>query len=152
LRLCLCCILVCALLARLPPATAESPDMPWMSEKDMRADFVGETLRGYYWDGASWTASYDGGGRYDVSEGELRAVGSWYFRGRAFCFLYGPPAWSLEERCVATIKLGANCYEFHLVWPDARSGDDEGFRPQRRWHSRGWRSKEPSTCESTPTA
>jgi hypothetical protein len=117
----------------------------------MRADFVGGTLRGYYRTGGPWIASYDGGGHYDVREGELRAVGSWYFRGRAFCFLYGPPVWSLEERCVATVKVSANCYEFHLVWPDAQDdGEGKGFRPQRRWHSRGWRQKEPSTCDTTP--
>ena len=126
--------------------------MSWMSEEAMRADFVGNTLRGYYRDGGPWTASYGGGGRYEVREGELRAAGSWYFRGRAFCFLYGPPAWALEERCIATVKVGDNCYEFHLVWPDARAaGNGKSFRPEPRWHSRGWRSKEPSTCEATPT-
>jgi hypothetical protein len=49
------------------------------------------------------------------------------------------------------VKLGANCYEFHLVWPDARvAGDAKSFRPEPRWHSRGWRRGEPSTCEATP--
>ena len=118
------CLLACALLAKVPLATAE---MPWMSQEAMRADFVGETLRGYYRDGTPWTASYGDAGRsdrYEVGEGKLRAVGTWYFRDRAFCFFYGPPVWPLEERCVATIKVGANCYEFHLVWPDARAVDD----------------------------
>jgi hypothetical protein len=115
--------------------------------------FVGETLRGHYRDGTPWTASYGGSGQYDVREGELRAVGNWYFRDRAFCFFYGPPVWRLEERCVATVKVGANCYEFHLVWPDARDpGDEEGFRPALRWHSRGWRQREPSTCDTPPSA
>jgi hypothetical protein len=146
----LLCLLACAPLAELPLAAAE---IRWMSQAAMRADFVDETLRGYYHDGTPWTASYRGNGRYDVREGELRAVGSWYFRERAFCFFYGPPAWSLEERCVAAVKVGANCYEFHLVWPDARvPGDPEDFRPAPRWHSRGWRQKEPSTCEITPSA
>jgi hypothetical protein len=145
------CILACAALMRLPAATAQGHETPWMSEEAMRADFVGTTLRGYYRDGGPWVASYDGGGRYDVREGELQAVGNWYFRGRAFCFLYGPPAWPLEERCVATVKVSANCYEFHLVWPDPRvPGDAKSFQPQRRWHSRGWRPKEPSTCEPVP--
>ena len=141
--------LACALLANLPLATAETP---WMSQEAMRAAFIGETLRGYYRDGGPWTASYDGTGRYDVREGELRAVGNWYFRDRAFCFHYGPPVWPLEERCVATVKVGANCYEFHLVWPDARAArDGKSFRPEPRWHSRGWRQREPSTCEVTPS-
>jgi hypothetical protein len=144
------CLLACALLAKLPLATAQSP---WMSQEAMRADFVGETLRGHYRDGTPWTASYGGSGQYDVREGELRAVGNWYFRDRAFCFFYGPPVWRLEERCVATVKVGANCYEFHLVWPDARDpGDEEGFRPALRWHSRGWRQREPSTCDTPPSA
>jgi hypothetical protein len=150
LRPSLLCLLACAPLATLPLAAAE---IRWMSQEAMRADFVDKTLRGYYHDGTPWTASYGGNGRYDVREGRLRAVGSWYFRNRAFCFFYGPPAWALEERCVATVKVGANCYEFHLVWPDLRVPDDrEDFRPEPRWHSRGWRQKEPSTCETTPSA
>ena len=111
------CLVACALLAKSPLASAETP---WMSEEAMRADFIGVTLQGYYYDGSTWTASYAGSGRYDVREGALRAVGNWYFRHRAFCFLYGPPSWPLEERCVAAVKVGTNCYEFHLVWPDAR--------------------------------
>ena len=150
MRRSLLCLLACAPLATLSLAAAE---IRWMSQEAMRADFVDKTLRGYYHDGTPWTASYGGDGRYDVREGGLRAVGSWYFRDRAFCFFYGPPAWSLEERCVATVKVGANCYEFHLVLPDARvPGDREDFRPEPRWHSRGWRQKEPSTCETTPSA
>lgn len=141
--------LACALLANLPLAAAE---LPWMSQEAMRADFVGETLRGYYHDGSPWMATYEDDGRYEVREGELRAVGNWYFRDRAFCFYYGPPVWLLEERCVATVKVGTNCYEFHLVWPDSRAaGDGKSFRPERRWHSRGWRQREPSTCEVTPS-
>jgi hypothetical protein len=139
----------CASLASAPSTATE---MPWMSQEAMRADFIGETLRGHYHDGSPWTASYGGSGRYDVREGELRAVGNWYFRDRAFCFLYGPPAWPLEERCVATVKVGANCYEFHLVWPNDRLPDDgTSFRPETRWHSRGWRRNAPPTCEPTPS-
>jgi len=105
-----------------------------MSEEAMRADFVGNTLQGYYRDGVTWTASFDEGGRYRVSEKELdakelQAEGRWYFRGRAFCFLYGPPAWRLEKRCVAAVKIRANCYEFHLVWPSARLPFDERGLP-----------------------
>jgi hypothetical protein len=142
-------LLACTLLAKPPPAAAEAR---WMSQDAMRADFVGETLRGYYHDGTPWIASYAGSGRYDVREGELSAAGNWYFRDRAFCFFYGPPVWPLEERCVATVKVGANCYEFHLVWPDARApGEAKDFQPETRWHSRGWRQSEPSTCEATPS-
>ena len=154
-----CCLLLlglvgCALLAGSPQTSAEPP---WMSEEAMRADFVGKTLQGYYRDGVTWSASYDEEGRYRVGEKELdgkelRAEGRWYFRGRAFCFFYGPPAWRLEERCVATVKVGANCYEFHRDWPDARMpSDGRGFSPEPRWHSRGWRQGEPSTCEEKAT-
>ena len=142
------CLLACALLAKVPLAAAE---IRWMSQEAMRADFVGETLRGYYYDGRPWTGSYAGGGRYEVREGERHAVGTWYFRGRAFCFFYGPPHWPLAELCGAVNKLSANCYEFHRVYPSTgdflREGD---FRPTQRWVSRGWRVREPSTCEERP--
>lgn len=144
------CFVACILLAASRLASAGAP---WMTEQAVRADIVGETLQGYYHDGIPWTASYAGSGRYEVREGGRHAVGTWYFRGQAFCFFYGPPAWPLKERCVATVKVGANCYEFHLVGPDARvPGDGKGFRPELRWHSRGWRQREPSTCEATPSA
>jgi hypothetical protein len=139
----------CALLAAQWPAAAEAP---WMSEEAMRADFVGETLEGYYWTGRPWTASYAGNGRYEVREGEKHAVGTWYFRGRAFCFHYGPPDWPLAERCGAVRKLSANCYQFHLVLPTASGGvlREGDFWPLVRWNSRGWRVREPSTCEERP--
>jgi hypothetical protein len=144
-------LVACTLLGASRLASA---DTPWMSEKDMRSAFVGETLQGYYWDGKTWIGSYADGGRYEVREGEKHAVGTWYFRGRAFCFLYGPPHWPLAERCGAVQKLSANCYQFHLVYPSAdkellTEGD---FRPLVRWNSRGWRQREPSTCEEKPIA
>ena len=146
----LCFLLVaCTLLGASRLASAEAP---WMTEEAMRADFTGETLQGYYHDGRTWIASYAGSGRYEVREREKHAVGSWYFRGRAFCFLYGAPHWPLQERCGAVNKLSANCYQFHRVYPSMgeellREGD---FRPAVPWVSRGWRQREPSTCEERP--
>jgi hypothetical protein len=139
--------------ALLVASRLASAEAPWMSEEAMRADIVGETLQGYYYDGRPWTGSYAGSGRYEVREGEKHAVGTWYFRGRAFCFLYGPPHWPLGERCGAVNKLSANCYQFHRVYPSSgevlREGD---FRPTQPWVSRGWRAREPSTCEERPIA
>jgi hypothetical protein len=148
---CFFLLVVCTLLGASRLAFANTP---WMTEESMRADFIGETLQGYYWDGQSWIGSYAGSGRYEVREGEKHAVGAWYFRGRAFCFFYGPPHWPLAERCGAVQKLSANCYQFHLVYP--RTGEllpTEGdFRPLVQWNSRGWRQREPSTCEEKPIA
>ena len=129
-----------------------------MSEEAIRADFVGRTLQGYYYFGIAWIASFDQGGRYRVTEKEedgieLQAEGQWYFRGRAFCFFYGPPSWPLRERCAAVTKISANCYAFHLFRADAGPPIDAlGFQPRRSWHSRGWRQGEPSTCEEKPTS
>jgi hypothetical protein len=143
------CFVACILLAASRLASA---DAAWMIEEAMRADIIGETLQGYYDDGRQWTASYARSGRYEVREGERNAVGTWYFRGRAFCLFYGPPHWPLQERCGAVNKRSANCYEFHRVYPSTgellREGD---FRPVRPWISRGWRLKEPSTCEERPS-
>lgn len=128
-------------------------EIPWMTEDAIRADIIGETLQGYYYDdGLQWMASYAGSGRYEVREGERHAVGTWYFRGRAFCFLYGPPHWPLQELCGAVNKLSANCYEFHRIYPGTGEFLDEGeFRPEQAWVSRGWRQREPSTCEARPS-
>ena len=53
-------------LTVVPSARSETP---WMSEEAMRAEFIGKTLRGYYHNGVvTWTASFDEGGRYRVSE------------------------------------------------------------------------------------
>ena len=143
------CFLACALLVASALAAAQTP---WMSEDAMRADFVGEALQGYYDDGRPWTASYAKSGQYQVSEGERHATGTWYFRGRAFCFLYGPPHWPLGERCGAVSKLSANCYQFHRVYPGMDElSDEREFRPETPWTSRGWRRKEPSTCEARPS-
>jgi hypothetical protein len=143
------CVVACTLLAASRLASAE---IPWMTEDAIRADIVGETLQGDYDDGRQWTASYAGNGRYEVREGQRHAVGRWYFRGRAFCFLYGPPHWPLQERCGAVNKLSANCYEFHRIYPGTGElPDEEDFRPEQPRVSRGWRQREPSTCESRPS-
>jgi hypothetical protein len=133
---------------------ASADDTSWMTEEAMRAAFIGETLHGYYRDGRPWVASYAGDGRYEVREGEKHAVGAWYFRGQAFCFMYGPPAWPMAERCGGVKRLSANCYQFHLVFPNVaeellREGD---FQPFLLWNSRGWRQREPSTCDERPIA
>jgi len=143
------CFVSCILLAASQLASAGAP---WMTEQSLRAEIVGETLQGYYHDGRPWTASYAGSGRYEVREGERHAVGTWYFRGQAFCFLYGPPHWPLQERCGAVYKLSANCYEFHRIYPSTGEflGDGD-FRPEAPWISRGWRQREPSTCEARPS-
>jgi hypothetical protein len=143
------CIVAGTLLTASPLTATE---IPWMTEDAIRADVIGETLEGDYDDGRQWTASYTGSGRYEVREGERHAVGTWYFRGRAFCFLYGPPHWALQERCGAVNKLSANCYEFHRTYPSMGEFLDEwDFRPEQRRVSRGWRQKEPSTCEPRPS-
>jgi hypothetical protein len=143
------CFVACTLLAASRLAIAEAH---WMTEEAMRADIIGETLHGYYDDGRQWTASYAGNGRYEVREGERHAVGTWYFRGRALCFRYGPPHWPMAKRCGAVSKLSANCYQFHRIYPS--TGEllgAEDFQPVRPWISRGWRLREPSTCEERPS-
>jgi hypothetical protein len=141
-------LLACALLARLPLAAAEPP---WMGEEVMRAEFVGKKLRGYFHNGTTWTSSHHEGGRFEMCQGTLCIEGRWFFRGRASCDVGGPPYW-VPERCAVVKKVSANCYEFHLTSPLAGPLLDRGdFRPEPRWHSRGWRQEEPSTCEERPS-
>ena len=142
-------LVVCTLLGASRRAFA---DGPWMTEEAIRADFTGETLQGYYQDGHRWVASYAGNGRYELRQGDQHVVGTWHFRGQGFCFLYGPPHWPLAERCGAINKLSTNCYQFHRVFPGTAEGPlrEGDFRPVQPWVSRGWRQREPSTCEERP--
>ena len=137
-------VLVCS-----PPALAE-PE--WMSPEAMRAEFVGTKMRGYFHNGTTWTSGHHEGGRFEMCEGSQCVEGRWFFRGRAACIVSGPPYWALQERCVVVNKVSANCYEFHSTSPRAGLRLDEGgFRAEPRWHSRGWRQEEPSTCEEEPS-
>jgi hypothetical protein len=141
--------LAAALLAGSLPASAE-PD--WMSPEAIGAEFLSKKMRGYFFNSETWTASRHEGGRFDMCQGSRCVEGRWFFRGRAYCIVSGPPYWPLSERCTLVTKVGANCYEFHVTSPLAGPRLDKGdFRPESRWHSRGWREEEPSTCESSPT-
>jgi hypothetical protein len=122
-----------------------------MSEEDMRAEFVGKPLHGYYVNGTRWTATFIGGGSYEYQQERFpRAAGTWQIRGRVFCHQAGPPY--SHVGCGAAKKIGENCYEFHLVDTRMNSALEEGaFRPRAAWHSRGWRQDEPPTCEERPT-
>jgi hypothetical protein len=137
------------LLAELPPAAAEPA---WMSQETMRAEFVGKKLRGYVHYGGTWTSSHHEGGGFEACEGPVCVEGGWFFRGRAFCDVRGPPYSPLRELCAVVKKISANCYEFHMTSPLAGPRLDKGdFQPQPRWHSRGWRQEEASTCDVTPS-
>jgi hypothetical protein len=146
--LCIFSGLVAAMLASSPRASAE-PE--WMDPEAFRAEFVGKQLHGYYFDRVTWTATFHDGGRYEAQGEELPLMsGTWHLRGRVFCHSAGP----LYTGCGVAKKISANCYQFHQVDAGANGTFEEGnVRPHARWHSRGWRQDEPSTCEATrPTA
>src|SRR5262245_1635362 len=136
------------LLAALLAGTAGA-EHPWMSEEAMRAEFVGKPLRGYYHNHAPWGAVFHDGGRYEYRGLRGHAGGNWYFRGPVFCHEIG--AHYMDLSCGAATKISANCYEFHVVDLGPKGSLDEGARPRRSWHSRGWREDEPSTCEARPS-
>lgn len=141
--------LAAAMLAGSPPALAE-PD--WLSPEAIRSEFVGKKLRGYSRNGITLTSRHHEGGRFEMCEGTLCVEGRWLLRGRASCIVSGPPYWTLQERCFMANKVSTNCYEFHLTSPRAGPLLDKGdFRTEPRWHSRGWRQGEPSTCEESPS-
>ena len=133
------------LFAKLPLATAEHPSM---SPDAIRTEFMGKKMQGYFHNGRTWTSGYHEGDRFDMCEGQLCVEGRWFFRGRALCFLSGPPHWLLQERCTVLHEISANCYEFHLTSPRAGPRLDEGdFRSEPHWHSLGWRQEEAAACE-----
>lgn len=140
--------LAAALLAGSLPALGE-PD--WLGPEVMQAEFLGKKMRGYAHNGTTMTWTPHEGGRLEMCEGTLCVEGRWLHRNRASCIVSGPPYWGLQERCTVVRKVSANCYEFHLTSPLAGPRLDKGdFKPDSRWHSRGWREEEPSTCEEKP--
>jgi hypothetical protein len=136
---------VCSLPASVQP--------DWMSPEAVQSEFVGKKMRGQVYDGRTMTWTWHEGGRLEMCEDSLCVEGRWLVRGRASCIVSGPPYWHLQERCAVVHKLSANCYEFHLTFPLAGPRLDAGdFKPDPRWHSRGWREEKPSTCEERPSA
>jgi hypothetical protein len=122
-----------------------------MSEKAMRAAFIGRTLDGYYADRREWTETYTADGRLDYRESVRKGVGYWYFRGHVFCTFYDPGQ-ELSGGCFTAVQAGANCYEFYLAGLSEREAEKEGAPgPVGSWVARAWRRGEPQTCEARPT-
>jgi hypothetical protein len=121
-----------------------------MSEAAMRAEFSGSRLQGYYHTGVTWAAAYAADGEVEYRHGGEPANGHWFVQGPVFCIYYNLRLRSFTSGgCLNVIKLGSNCYEYYRAEPfgKAHTGEDV----QARWHSRGWRQGEPSTCESRPS-
>ena len=84
----------------------------WMTERAMRADFIGQELAGYYADGRTWTETYHADGGISYREVDRQAMGQWSFRGSVFCTFYGP---GFAGACWFSRKTSTNCYEFFLA-------------------------------------
>jgi hypothetical protein len=143
------CAAVCA-LAALSAAKA-GPIGPWMTEANMRAEFIGKTLDGHYRGGVTWTETYRTEGRLNYREKLRRAEGTWYFRGLVFCTFYDAPYRpQLNGGCWTVIKASANCYEFYPSGLRDLQETDTPPAPIYPWSARGWRTDEPSTCMEKP--
>jgi hypothetical protein len=122
-----------------------------MNEAELRAEFSGRHMQGYYHNGNTWIASYVADGQLEYRHNSEAADGNWSVRGSIFCVFY-----QLASRgaypsggCLKVIRRGSNCYEYYRA---TRLGDDEvSIDLPPVWHSRGWRSGEPPTCELRPT-
>lgn len=126
--------------------------MPYLSERDIRAMIVGQTLDGHYISGLSWSEAYLADGRLDYREPQRAAKGNWSFRpGNIFCTFYDPsPEGSLGGGCWLVLKPSANCFEFYIAGGGSPADSDEGVTTQSRWNAQGWRRDEPSTCTEKP--
>src|SRR5688572_17456988 len=118
-----------------------------MSPEARQAEFLGKKMRGYTYYGTTMTWTHHDGGRVEMCEDAQCVEGRWLHSGRAFCIV--SPYW---ERCGMVIKASTNCSVFHATSPLAGPRVDKGdFKAEPRWHSRGWREDEPSTCEAVPS-
>lgn len=136
--------LACVVFTPLP-GVAQSP---WMTNKEMRAAFSGQTIEGVYRSGRTFKESYLADGRLSYDERSRHHTGHWSVINGTFCTIYDT---SVTGGCFRVQKISANCFEFYFQTRDEAAAAEPDKHGQPTWTAQAWRTSALSTCKERPS-
>jgi hypothetical protein len=137
-----------AMLAVSPASSEEDRSgLVWLSGEEIRLGFAGKALAGLYPSQRPWNEFIYFDGTTDYREGSNRWKGTWWIRGREFCFSYPPPG---VGGCFRVTRISSNCYELY-EFDSSLSSEETPPTLAHMWNGRMWEADKPTTCEARPT-
>ncbi len=142
-----CALVGAALFATVSgPAGAIGP--VWMQQAEIRSQMIGHVMKGYYRSGERWVDDYAADGGIKYTDQHNTWTGRWSFQEAVFCTYYND---GVDGGCYMVRQVSRNCFEYVIV-PNAWSGKELPPEASDAWFARGWRDRDPSSCEGIPVS
>lgn len=120
-----------------------------LDDNAIKTFVIGKTLLGIYADDSQWRETYFVDAGLDYQDVGGRFTGTWTVTDQQLCTFYDDDA--LDGGCFAVVKRSSNCVDFYPIDPATGTTFVSAalMAAGIGWHARGWRSDQPSTCETS---
>ena len=116
----------------------------WMNDTELRGEFGGKEISGYYASGKEFRENYHPDGSLTYMEFGRKNTGSWSITNGTFCTIYDT---TTSGGCYQVSRTGSNCFEFYFVARTRKQAAIPKDHTAPSWTARAWLREKQSTCQ-----